>query len=106
MKYSVRVRHDGTLHDVLINLAKMIHDDEQEGSDDRDQMEVENPGESVDKASSTDMSDDNEDSPEHALYAEMADNMAVVDMGESCIRKIVPVSVIKPCIYHLAFTFL
>lgn len=106
MKYSVRVRHDGTLHDVLINLAKMIHDDEQEGSDDRDQMEVDNPGESVDKASSTDMSDDNEDSPEHALYAEMADNMAVVDMGESCIRKIVPVSVIYSCIYPLASTCL
>jgi len=107
MKYSVRVRHDGTLHDVLINLAKMIHDDEQEGSeDDRDQMEVDNPGESVDKASSTDMSDDNEDSPEHALYVEMADNMAVVDMGESCIRKIVPVSVIYSCIYPLASTCL
>ena len=52
MKYSVRVRHDGTLHDVLINLAKMIHDDEQEeeGSGEGDQMEVDNPGESVDKA--------------------------------------------------------
>ena len=95
MKYSVRVRHDGTLHNVLINLAKMIHDDEQEGSDEGDQLEVDNPGESVDKASSADMSDDNEDSPEHALYAEMADNMAVVDMGENCIRKIVPVSVVK-----------
>lgn len=83
MKYSVRVRHDGTLHDVLLNLAKMIHADEIE-SNDKDKMEVQ--GESNHAANSSkasDMSEDNdEDSSENALYADMAEGMAVVDMGE------------------------
>ncbi|KAL7541598.1 hypothetical protein ACHAXR_011053, partial [Thalassiosira sp. AJA248-18] len=85
MKYSVRVRHDGTVNDVLLNLARMMHDD--------DNMELDESGEVGDggKASS-DGSDDNdeEDSLEKSRYSEMAEGMAVVDMGESCIRKIVP----------------
>jgi hypothetical protein len=40
----------------------------------------------------SDSSDDNDKDSEKLQHAEMAESMAVVDMGESCIRKIVPVS--------------
>jgi len=95
MKYSVRVRHDGTVNDVLVNLAKMIHADENELDDcDDDEIEVDEPsGEQHEHAErkASDVSDENdEDSPAKARFAEMAESMAVVDMGESCIRKIVP----------------
>ena len=91
MKYSVRVRHDGTLHDVLLNLAKMIHEDETEPNKDEDQMKVDEPSQIAKrKASDMSASDLDEDSPERRLYEEMAKSMSIVDMGESCIRKIVP----------------
>jgi hypothetical protein len=88
MKYSVRVRHDGTVNDVLLNLARMIIH-----ADDEDQMEVDEPCD-IEHAErkASDSSDDNDKDSEKLQHAEMAESMAVVDMGESCIRKIVPVS--------------
>jgi hypothetical protein len=74
MKYSVRVRHDGKVIDVLLNLAKIILADEIDQVDE-----------------SFDSEHGNDDATKSAL-AEIADSMAVVDMGESHIRKIVPVS--------------
>ena len=107
MKYSVRVRHDGTINDVLINLAKMLHADDMEGCD--DPMEVDEPtnNDNTDcKSSSGDRCDDNEgeedNTQENAKYARMAEGMAVVDMGESCIRKIVPVSTLF-CLWHSGY---
>ena len=79
MRYSVRVKHDGTVLDALLNLARMIHADEEVG-------EASQAG----GEQAFDDSSDDEESPEKALYAEMAEGMSVVDMGESCIRKIVP----------------
>ena len=91
MKYSVRVRHDGTVSDVLINLAKIICTDENDCQGDI--KEVHEPDESDSQEDKTsDTSDENGYPPEMARYAEMSESMAVVDMGESCIRKIVPVS--------------
>jgi len=91
MKYSVRVRHDGTVNDVLINLSKMMHADENDSKGD-DKMDIDEPGQGdSNDGKAPDSGDDNdEDSLEKARYAEMSESMAVVDMGESCIRKIVP----------------
>lgn len=93
MKYSVRVRHDGTVNEVLKSLAKIIHTDERERG-----------GGAVNSAvsSKSDESDDNDDADKAAaenddsmdkIYSEMAQNMAMVDMGESTIRKIIPVRI-------------
>jgi len=95
MKYSVRVRHDGTVADVLINLAKMMHADENDCDvDDNKKTELDEPDKSSDskdgKLSSDDCDDNDEDGSETSRYAEMSDSMAVIDMGESCIRKIIP----------------
>lgn len=87
MKYSVRVRHDGTVNDVLLNLAKIIH------ADDEDRMEVDEPCDTEHaERKASDSSDDNGKDPDKLCHAEMAECMAAVDMGESFIRKIVPVS--------------
>jgi len=106
MKYSVRVRHDGTVNDVLLNLARMICEDDDVLMEDveyKDMMEADETDnqrdhDREDNNTSDVMNDDGDadssSSPERdAQYAEMADGMAVVDMGESCIRKIVPVSI-------------
>jgi len=89
MKYSVRVRHDGTVNDVLVNLAKMMHAD-----NDIDKIEVDEPDGKEEppkrKASFRSDGNDEDDSPEIARFAQTADRMAVVDMGESFIRKVVP----------------
>jgi len=98
-KYSVRVRHDGTINDVLLNLAKILHTDEtgeelSDDDDDEDDGESKSNGTDRDEAGSSEDKDSNkgkgEDSPKKRLLSEMAQSMAVVDMGESCIRKIVP----------------
>ena len=81
MKYSVRVRHDGKVIDVLLNLAKIILADETDQIDE-----------------SFDSEHGNDDATKSAL-AEIADSMAVVDMGESHIRKIVPVSLVRMLSY-------
>jgi len=84
MKYSVRVRHDGTVKDVMLNLAKIIYADKNDSNGD-ERMDVE---ESFD----SDHSERNESDVSVARYEEMIESMAVVDMGESYIRKIIPVS--------------
>ena len=93
MKYSVRVRHDGTVNNVLLSLAKILHADEMDSNDNED-MKIDEPGESDNNHGEApeDSDDTDEDSPNNKRFAEMADSMAVVDMGESCIRKIIPVS--------------
>lgn len=79
MKYSVRVHNNGTLYDVLISLAKVLHADaKKEGKEDED---VGNSSEPVSESQRLD-----------AIYAKLAQNMAVVDMREGYIFKIAPVS--------------
>jgi hypothetical protein len=95
-KYSVRVRHDGTVNDALMNLAKIIHADEtgEELSDEENNEEAESNEKTLDDDNGSN-NEIEEDSPRKRLLSEMAQSMAVVDMGESCIRKIVPVSDLK-----------
>lgn len=92
MKYSVRVRHDGTVNDVLKSLAKIIHTDENEVDA---AIEISKYDESQENATSADESFDENDNPHDELYSQMAQSMAMVDMGESIIRKIIPVRILK-----------
>lgn len=94
MKYSVRVRHDGTVSDVLVCLARILHTDKRSDSDG-----VDTTAESGDAVSAqadqngddcSDDDDDDETAREKEVFVDMAQSMAVVDMGESFIRKIIP----------------
>lgn len=82
LKYSVRVRHDGKLSDVLIALARILHADE--------------TGEPITSSRSTsdDKSDDGDEVNDEfeEILQERAQNMAVVDMRDGYIFKIAPVS--------------
>ena len=78
MKYCVRVHVDGTLGDVLVALAKVLHKDRTEGSES--------------KASSTKTGDTkDQDKLLHEVYKAMARDLAVVDMRDGYISKIAPV---------------
>ena len=81
MKYSVRVHTGGSLYDVLISLAKVLHADEIEDGDDE-------------KPTNT-TPDDAEKKRLASIYETKAANMAVVDMRDGFILKIAPVS----CLY-------
>jgi len=83
LRYSVRVRHDGTLLDVLLSLAKVLYDD----------SIAEKTGESVSAEMNPPKGDKNEEiDPElEVKYKEIARNLAVVDMRDGYIFKIAPV---------------
>ena len=117
MKYIVRVRHDGTLFDALVSLARVLHADimeeQQEGSADdvchRPLHPTTTPRkenrEDGDKESSSSSHVSNgahgrreEDPKTNTIFEQMAQNMDVVRMKESYISNIVPVSVLFPCI--------
>ena len=95
MKYSVRVRHDGTVKDVMLNLARLIYEDKY------DSIEIARTEvvESIEMERNDFGFSNGKDSPRHKLYSEMVESMAVVDMGESCIRKIIPVSISRFAIF-------
>jgi len=97
LKYSVRVRHDGTVNDVLISLAKVLHTDESGSAEPNEGDEVTTDQNKRENNSTKETNDDSDSSDEgdsksdkNSLYTETAQSMAVVDMGESCIRKIIP----------------
>ena len=76
-KYSVRVHTNGTLYDVLIALAKVIHSDEQQENDSNSLGAPRNvEQEEVMKL--------------NGIYSNLARNMAVVDMKDGFIFKIAP----------------
>lgn len=105
MKYSVRVRHDGTVNDVLKNLAKILYTDSNEAGDEGAQSKAEAQTENDTPADSNESFDEN-DSSSNELYSEMAQGMAMVDMGESTIRKIIPVSFVMAASFvHSAHNF-
>jgi hypothetical protein len=88
LKYSVRVKHNGKLADVLIALAEVVYNDE---------VRTETGDDSRAPLNSSVMSEDDEEAIQkkkelEAKYREMARNMAVVDMRDGFIFKIAPVS--------------
>ena len=103
MKYAVRVRHDGTVHDALVSLARIVRADRDGGGRDVSEAGVgsdNGEGGPVEGSSSGGSSaeeggdGEEEETAEQRLLEGMADCMAVVEMGESCIRKIIPVSTV------------
>lgn len=100
MKYCVRVRHDGTVNDVLMSLAKIIHTDEH-GDTVATENTAANNTEAEEKEESADAEESfDENDNANGLYSEMAQGMAMVDMGESTIRKIIPVSDVSDVLYQ------
>jgi hypothetical protein len=82
LKYSIRVRHDGKLLDVLMALSRVLHSDET-----GERLTI-GPG-----ATGDDKSDDVDvDEEFEELMYERAQTMAVVDMRDGYIFKIAPVS--------------
>ena len=82
-KYSVRVHNNGTLYDVLIALAKIIHYDRQTKNGKSTNESETNPA--IESCES-----EEETAKLNCAYAKLAKNMAVVDMRESFIFKIAP----------------
>ena len=81
MKYCVRVHVDGTLGDVLVALAKVLHKDRTEGSPTGSQAKHTKNGDSK----------EDEDNSLHEVYKAMSRNLSVVDMRDGYISKIAPV---------------
>jgi len=90
LKYSVRVKHDGKLSDLLIALSKVIYldligtngceeGDKQVASGDKDNGDDDD--EEQDEAKNAELD---------AIFKKMSQNMAVVDMREGYIFKIAP----------------
>jgi ubiquitin C-terminal hydrolase len=88
VKYCVRVRNDGKLRDVLIALAKVLHQDEIDTESTRDAVPIEEDKSGADENDTdTEASKENDD-----IYVQRAQNLAVVDMRDGYISKIAPVS--------------
>lgn len=86
MKYYVRVKSDGKLQDVLIELAKILCHDEMDVWENNSECPSEATGSAVENSKIT------ED-----VYMERAKNLAVVDLRDGYISKIAPVS--RICVY-------
>ena len=85
LKYSVRVHNSGTLYDVLISLAKVIYADQEMEKEEKENPDASNRGAGLPEPES-----DSERARLHAIYSDMAQNMAVVDMRDGFIFKIAP----------------
>jgi len=85
MRYSVKVHNNGTLYDVLIALAKVLHSDQKAEKEEGDV-----PDGAQKAAGLREPESDGEKEKLNAIYAKMAQNMAVVDMREGFIFKIAP----------------
>lgn len=84
-KYSVRVHNNGTLYDVLIALAKVIHFDSQ-----TNEKKARGESGNITHLENCESKSEEEREKLNTIYKEMAQNMAVVDMRESFIFKIAP----------------
>ncbi len=104
MKYSIRVRHDETLFDLLVNLAKVLYADRTGG--DKNTNTLAAPDADEDSSSSDEDEDDytgkKEKDLNRRIYTQMATNMAVVKTEHNCIKHILPVS---PPSVSLAYFF-
>lgn len=90
MKYSIRVKHNGTLFDLLVNLAKVVYADR---VGDQKDMGFKPTFKKTDDDSVSD-SDDEDKDPNHSIYVRMARDMAVVKIEQGCIKNILPVSLL------------
>lgn len=92
MKYWVRVKNDGTLLDVLLSLAKTLHDDETsiDSGNDADGL-VKVASSSALASDASESGDDNVKEELAKQYQARAQNLAVVDMRDGYIFKIAPV---------------
>ena len=84
-KYSARVHNNGTLYDVLIALAKVIHSDRQTSNG-----KVQSESEKIVDLENSGSESEEEVAKLNSTYANLAQNMAVVDMRECFIFKIAP----------------
>jgi ubiquitin C-terminal hydrolase len=84
-KYSVRVHNNGTLYDVLIALAKVIHFDSQ-----TNEKKALGGSGNITHLENCESKSEEEREKLNTIYKKMAQNMAVVDMRESFIFKIAP----------------
>ena len=119
LRYSVRVREDGKVKDVLLELSRVIyhetvdkkvHNGEKEITiKKKDTCEpegnVEDSGKDMSKSSFNDTEDDESDSKESEedrIISIMADDMAVAEVRDCHVRSITPVSspFLKPYIYE------
>jgi Ubiquitin carboxyl-terminal hydrolase len=87
-KYSVRVRNDGNLYDVLVALAKLLYADETNQAAENDKNNTAKQRE-LQRLGST-ATEDIESLDE--MYQKRAKNMAVVDMRDGYISKVASVS--------------
>lgn len=93
LKYSLRVQNDGTLFDVLVALAKILHADEnekfshskQQQNDDQSTVEVQSNDKNHHLHDKTETLDEK---LKEKLYILRAQNMAVVDMRDGYISKV------------------
>ncbi|KAL3924603.1 MAG: hypothetical protein SGILL_000945, partial [Bacillariaceae sp.] len=85
MKYSVDVHNNGTLYDVLIALAKILYQDEQQESEENDDLDGSQKSLRVQEPES-----DVEKEKLKETYSKMASNMIVVDQMGGYITKIAP----------------
>jgi len=82
MRYCLRVRNDGALRDVLIELAKVLHQDElDEGKEDKSNSPSIQPSSTV------------EEKELEEMYIARAKNMSVAVMRDGYIAKMAPVSI-------------
>ena len=107
LRYSVRVKPNGNLHDVLVSLAEVLILDEQQdesqnqdGNDSSNDQDESTKNTENEPNNNNDDGDDDEEEEEDdeayqkrmAIYRARAANMAVVDMREGYLSKIAPVS--------------
>jgi hypothetical protein len=85
MKYCVRVKNDGKIYDVLLALAKIIHDDENEEHDEDGKSSIQ-----VSLTASSE-ADGEEKRSSAEIYHKKAQNMTVVVMREGYIARMAPV---------------
>lgn len=87
MKYCVRVRNDGKLYDVLVALAKVLHEDEVESGEVDCNLDISR----MDSAVSVDTEDDTKVVADD-IHHMRAQNLSVVVMREGYIARMAPVS--------------
>jgi Ubiquitin carboxyl-terminal hydrolase len=90
MKYSVRVRHDGTLSDVVSALARVLYVDQKGGPQLMGEKKPNDNSGSNDDEKGVANDDDIDDELEEYIQ-DKVQNMAIVDMREGYILKIAPV---------------
>jgi len=93
MKYAIRVKHDGTLSDLLVNLSKVLLADRNSENNEEGNAPLIETREDLTLESSTDDDSEDEDYKEERhdkVYLQMAKNMAVVKTEQNCIRHILP----------------